>query len=109
MLVTRMEGINSCSQKQTGNLPVLVYDKESAYVIVGQRILFRTGNKKFSEATVGFLAAFYLLDFDYPKHNEIGMNILQYFIFKEKNIPEDIAASFRAMLKSYKQYKSAAI
>ena len=58
---------------------------------------------------MGFLAAFYLLDFDYPKHNEIGMNILQYFIFKDKNIPEDIAASFHAMLKYYKQYKSAAI
>ena len=90
-------------------MPVLVYDKESAYFIVGQRILFRTENKKFSEATVGFLAAFYFLDFDYPKHNEIGMNILQYFIFKDKNIPEDIAASFHAMLKYYKQYKSAAI
>ena len=86
-----------------------MYDKESAYFIVGQQILFRTENKKFSEATVGFLAAFYFLDFDYPKHNEIGMNILQYFIFKNKNIPEDIAVSFHAMLKSYKQHQSAAI
>ena len=86
-----------------------MYDKESAYFIVRQRILFRTENEKFSEATVGFLAAFYFLDFDYPKHNEIGMNIFQYFIFKDGNIPEDIAASFHAMLKYYKQYKSASI
>ena len=72
--------------KQVGNMHVLVHDKESVYFIVGQRILFRTENKELSEATVGFLAAFYFLDFDYPKHNEIGMNMLQYFIFKDKNI-----------------------
>lgn len=88
-----------------GNIPVLVIDKDSVYVIVGKRILFQTEVSNFKEATVGFLASFYLLDFDYTKQNEIGMNMLQYFVFNDTNTPQDIAVPFCGMLKAYKKYK----
>ena len=58
------------------------------------------------EAVVAYLATFYLLDFDYPRHHEMGLNVLQYYLFQDTNVPNDIAASFNAHLDAYKQFKS---
>ena len=55
------------------------------------------------------MVTFYLLDFDYPKQYEIGMNVLQYFIFEDSNVPKDIAVSFNSQLSSYKQFKAEAV
>jgi hypothetical protein len=32
-----------------------------------------------NEAVLALLARFYLLDFDYPRMQEIGLNVLQHF------------------------------
>ena len=54
----------------------LLIDNDSIYVIVGKQIIFQMERGKFGEAVVAFVAVFYLLDYDYPKHWEIGMNML---------------------------------
>ena len=60
--------------------------------------IFKTGAGKFLEAVVGFLSSFYLLDFDYPKQNKIGMDILQFFKIL-------IPVAVNAILKTYRKYK----
>ena len=47
------------------------------------------------------MATYYLLDFDYPKQYEIGMNMLQYFVLEDNNVRKDIAVSFNSQLSSY--------
>jgi hypothetical protein len=92
--------------KKGGNVPALLMDKEHSYVIVGRSILFKVPVNQLPEAVVAFLAAFYLLDIDYPKCHEIGMNVLQYCIFEDKNVPKDIATQFNAQLSAYKKFKN---
>ena len=65
--------------------------------------MFKVQVNQLPEAVVAFLAAFYLLDIDYPKCHEIGMNVLQYCIFEDKNVPKDIAAQFNAQQKVQKR------
>ena len=65
--------------KQAGNVPTLMLDRNSCYVIVGKRILLKLEISLLPETVVAFMATFYLLDFDYPKYYELGMNVLQYF------------------------------
>ena len=62
--------------------------------------------RQLSEAVVAFMSTFHLFDFDYPKQYEINMNILQYFIFKDSNVPKDIAQSFYSKVSQYKQFKT---
>ena len=64
---------------------MLVVDTENVYVFVGKLILFHTDVAKLDEAAVAFLESFYLLDFDYPKQFVVGLNMLQYFVFKDKH------------------------
>ena len=84
----------------------MVIDEGMVYVIVGQNILFTTDFKSIKGAAVGYLASFYLLDFDYSKHCEIWMNMLQNIIFKDDIVPKDIAYSFNGVLKCFKKYKA---
>jgi hypothetical protein len=39
-----------------------------------------------NELKLALLASFYLLDFDYPRMQEIGLNVLQHYIFKDTNV-----------------------
>jgi hypothetical protein len=64
------EDPDSCCLKQVGNIPVLLLDQETVYVIVGKNILFHTELDNVAAAVVAFLGVFYLLDFDYPKQHE---------------------------------------
>ena len=76
------------------------------YIFVGKTILSKIEIKCLPEAVVAFMATFYLLDFDYPKFFEVGLNVLQYFIFQDSNVPKDIAQTFNMYLAAYKKYKS---
>ena len=49
----------------------MVIDGEMVHVTVGNKMLFSTDIKNIGEATVAYLASFYLLDFDYPKSCEV--------------------------------------
>lgn len=84
----------------------MLIDCETIYVVVGKKILFTTNVRSIKEATVGYLASFYLLDFDYPKCFEIGMNMLQRVIFKDERVPQDISGTFNVALKAYNKYKA---
>lgn len=88
---------------------MLVIDTENVYVFVGKLILFQIDAVNLDEAAVAFLASFYLLDFDYPKQFEVGLNMLQYFVFKDEHTPKDIAVTFNGLLSSYKKYKNEAV
>ena len=68
-------------------------------------MLFSTDIKNIGEATVAYLASFYLLDFDYPKSCEVGLCILQRITFQDENIPKDITTSFESALKSFNSFK----
>ena len=83
----------------------MVIDGEMVHVTVGNKMLFSTDIKNIGEATVAYLASFYLLDFDYPKSCEVGLCILQRITFQDENIPMDITASFESALKSYNSFK----
>ena len=78
-------------------------------MIVGYCILFNTEVRLLPDVFEAYTAKFYLLDFDYPKQYEIGMNVLQYFVFEDSNELKDIAASFNSQLLSYKQFKAEAV
>ena len=60
---------------------------------------------KLNEASLALLTSFYLFDFDYPRMQEIGFNVLQYFVFKDTNVPQDIANPFKSALTSYRSFK----
>ena len=83
----------------------MVIDGEMVHVTVGNKMLFSTDIKNIGEATVAYLASFYLLDFDYRKSCEVGLCILQRITFQDENIPMDITASFESALKSYNSFK----
>ena len=68
--------------KQTRHVPVLLATSEQATIIIGKQIICEVDTKKLDEAVIAHLAAFYLLDFDYPKISEVGMTMLQYSVFK---------------------------
>lgn len=86
----------------------MVVDGNMVYVTVGSKILFTGDIKSIGEATVGYLASFYLLDFDYPKSCEIGLNMLQTIIFEDQRVPKDIAVTFKHILKSFTLFKASA-
>ena len=90
-------------------MPVLMLDKEHCYVMVGKCILSKLEVRLLPEAVVAFMATFYLLDFDYPKQYEVGMNVLQYFIFEDSNVPKDIAQCFNSNFSLYKKFKAEAV
>ena len=92
------------SKKGNGNLPNLLVDKNSVYCIVGKRILFKTEVENLAEAVVGFMATFYLFDYEYPKSTEMAMNVLQVLIFLDTEIPEYIAGPVNGMLEDYRSY-----
>ena len=46
---------------------MLLIDQEMVYVIIGKIILLQRSIEDMAEAVVGFVASFYLLDFDYPR------------------------------------------
>ena len=108
-LIKDHEDPDAWCSKQGGNVPVLLINKEHCYLIVGKCIMFKTEVRVLPEAVVAYMATYYLLDFDYPKQYEIGMNVLQYFISEDSNVPKDIAVSFNSQLSSYKQFKAEAI
>ena len=58
-----------------------------------------------NEAVLALLARFYLLDFDYPRMQEIGLNVLQHYIIKDTNVPQDIANLFKSTMTSYRVSK----
>eukprot|EP00112_Aurelia_sp_Birch-Aquarium-sp1_P023159 Seg679.17 transcript_id=Seg679.17/GoldUCD/mRNA.D3Y31 product="hypothetical protein" protein_id=Seg679.17/GoldUCD/D3Y31 len=90
-----------CS-KQNGHVPVLLATSEQAFVIVGKQIICEVDTEKLDEAVVAHLAAFYLLDFDYPKNSEVGMSMLQYLLFNDESIPQDITTQFKNTVAAYK-------
>lgn len=95
---------NWCSRR-SGNVPSLVLEKNNCYLIVGKTIVCEVEVAKLNEAALALLASFYLFDFDYPRTQEIGFNVLQYFVFKDTNVPQDIANPFRSALTSYRSFK----
>ena len=95
--------------KQSGNVPVILIDSDMVYVTVGKKILFSCPVSNIMEATVGYLASFYLLDFDYPKMSEVGLNVLQHLIFQDKSVPKDIGVVFKCTLKAFHSFKAASV
>ena len=51
------------------------------------------------------LASFYLLDFDYPRFLEIGLIVVHHYVFKDINVPQDVAGSFQSALTSFREFK----
>jgi hypothetical protein len=92
--------------KKGGNVPALLMDKEHSYVIVGRSILFKVPVNQLPEAVVAFLAAFYLLDIDYFKCHEIGMNVLQYCVFEDMNVPKILLCSLMPSCQNTKSSKT---
>ena len=76
----------------------------NGHVTVGNKMLFSTSIENIGEATIAYLASFYLLDFDYPKSYEVGLCILQQITFQDENILKDITASFESVLKSFNSF-----
>ena len=83
----------------------MVIDGEMVLVTVGNKMLFSTSIENIGEATVVYLASFYLLDFAYSKSCEVGLCILQRINFQDENIPKDITASFESKLKSFNSFR----
>ena len=63
---------------------MLLINQEMVYVIIGKIILLQRSIEDMAEAVVGFVASFYLLDFDYPKQHEFGLFMLQRIILKTR-------------------------
>ena len=85
------------------NVPLLLIDKTTALLIVGDSVMSRIPN--LHEAILGYIAVFYLMDFDYPVVFELGLTMLQFLFFMDKNIPGDLLASFNMCRKDYDAYK----
>ena len=96
---------NLCA-KRVGNVPALVLYTDTCYLITGKVIVSKIDGSKMDEALLALLATFYLLDLDYPRNLEIGLSILQNFIFGDQNVPEDISQSFQSALSSYQEFKN---
>ena len=85
----------------------MLIDGDLVYVTVGSKILFTCEVKSIAEATVSYLASFYLVDFDYPKWCEIGLNILQKITFEDHRVPKDIAMTSKCVLKEFNSFEEA--
>lgn len=85
---------------------MLLIDQEMVYVIIGKIILLQRSIEDMAEAVVGFVASFYLLDFDYPQQHEFGLVMLQRIIFEDETVPRDIAIIFEGMVKAFQKYKA---
>ena len=55
------------------HVPVLLLEKGKCCIIVGKWIVSQLEEEKLDEGVLALLASFYLLDFDYPGHHEIGL------------------------------------
>ena len=53
---------------------------------------------------VTLIALHYLLDLDYLKSNELGFNILQYFIFGDTSSPKDVIKPLDMAWKDYTMF-----
>ena len=84
----------------------MLMDRTQWYILVGKKIVTEVEMEKINECFVALLASFYLFDFDYPRSHDITLHLLQHCIFKDMNIPQDIAPAFQAATKSYKSFKS---
>ena len=81
-----------------------VVEKTKCYLIVGKIIVAENEVEKLNEGVLALLGCFYLLDFDYPRFLEIGLNIFHYLIFKDTDVPQDIASAFQGALTSYRKF-----
>ncbi|CAB4015058.1 Hypothetical predicted protein, partial [Paramuricea clavata] len=94
-----------CS-KRSGNAPVLLMEKAKCYLIVGTIILAKMKATNLNEGVFALLASFYLLDFDYPRFLEIGLFSMHNYVFKDINVPQDVAGSFQSALTSFRTFKA---
>jgi hypothetical protein len=60
---------------------------------------------RLDEGVIALLASFYLLDFDYLVITKC-LIILQQHIFKDINVPQDIAGPFQSVVNSYRNFKT---
>ena len=87
-------------------MPMLMVEKDQCYLVIGNKIISKLEIAKLDEGLVAFLSLFYLLNFDYPRNQEIGLLMLQHFIFNDKNLPEDAVNSFNATVADYRKFKA---
>ena len=87
-------------------MPVLLVENTKCYLIVGKIILAEMEATKLNEGVLALLASFYLFDFDYPQFLDIGLIVLQHYVFKDINVPQDVAGSFQAALTSFRKFKA---
>ena len=84
---------------------MLLVEKTRCYLIVGKRILCDVEVELLGEEIIALLSSFYLVDVDYPQAQEMGLSVLQYVIFKDTNVPKDIACQFKTAMGSYNDFK----
>ena len=58
------------------------------------------------EALLAYIGTFYLLDYDYPATYEIGLTMLRFFLFGDKQIPSDQIQPFNSELQEYLKYEA---
>jgi len=76
------------------------------YIIVGKKIVSQLEEEELDEGMLALLASFYLLDFDYLRHHEIGLTFMQQLVFEDMNVPIDLATSFNLAITNYNNFKS---
>ena len=91
---------------RSGNIPALLLERNTIYIIIGKRIVSQLEEAKLDEGVLALLASFYLLDFDYPRCHEISLTFLQQCTFKDMSVPTDITASFQLALSNYNDFKT---
>ncbi len=79
--------------------------RRGVILIVGKRILCNVEVELLGEEIIALLSSFYLVDVDYPQAQEMGLSVLQYVIFKDTNVPKDIACQFKTAIESYNDFK----
>ena len=68
-------------------------------LVIGGNIISNISN--ILEAAITYVAAYYLLDFDYPKVHEMGLAVLQYICFDNKEVTAVLLSIFDVVLKGY--------
>ena len=91
---------------------IIVFDDESAQIFFNGMNLceitsmqYHCGYQRLLMAVCSMFSYYYLFDWDYPKTHELAFSVLQYFIFGDQKVPEDIMSGLNQFMGSYTDFK----
>lgn len=90
--------------KRPGSSPGLLISRNGAMILLGKNVLCSFERNNLVKATVCFLAAFYVLDLDYPANWISSLSFLQKLVFGDRKVHPNAASELKKYAQDFENF-----